>query len=446
MQKTNGVTAFQKGGKLKMRTFDIMQTIFNFFAMLYIHRFMCSFFDHTKKKKSKWWLCLYLIYPILTSALYFAVNYPILNLISNIVSLFLITFQYHAEMGQRIVATGLTYFCMAIIETACTVVTDYIGVSIFHTGTYQNIAGLITVNLFIFMASLIVCHLKNMRKAVPISRSLWIAIAVIPISSIIVILIVLQNDFLEQTQAIVIVVVFLIINSCTFFLYDALVASYNVKLQTALLAEEKECYYNQCQYMLQSEQEFLSFRHDIQNQLDMIYEFLRQESSDKILQCTSKIESKLIQNDIFSKTNNITLDSILNLKLTQAKRKGIEIKCSTSVPEDLHLDASDLMVVFGNLLDNAITASEQVKVNPFITVEVSYEKGMLFISIENSFQGKLIETDGQLFTTKKNKEQHGYGIDNVKRILEQYHGMIEFHHTESVFWVEIALYCTPSEH
>lgn len=32
-----------------MSMFDEMQTIFNFFSMLYIHRFMTAFFDSTEK-------------------------------------------------------------------------------------------------------------------------------------------------------------------------------------------------------------------------------------------------------------------------------------------------------------------------------------------------------------------------------------------------------------
>ncbi|MBQ8434821.1 MAG: GHKL domain-containing protein [Oscillospiraceae bacterium] len=58
---------------------------------------------------------------------------------------------------------------------------------------------------------------------------------------------------------------------------------------------------------------------------------------------------------------------------------------------------------------------------------------------------KIIEEHGRLFTTKRNKEQHGYGISNVKKILESYHGIIDFNHTKDVFRVDTALYCKPSE-
>ena len=148
---------------------------------------------------------------------------------------------------------------------------------------------------------------------------------------------------------------------------------------------------------------------------------------------------------MYSKTGNIELDSILNLKLSQAKQKGIQISCESDIPCDLQLNASDLMVILGNLLDNSITAAEKVKENPFIKVGVSYSKGMLFISIENAYFGKIIEINGHLLTTKNNKEHHGYGLSNVRKVLEAYHGIMEFEHTKNIFRVDAALYCKPSE-
>lgn len=427
-----------------MSMFDEMQTIFNFFSMLYIHRFMTAFFDSTEKRNVKYLWCLYFIYPLFTSIVYFEANYPIINLAANIIALFIISLQYRTGLGQRIIAVGLTFFCMVSVESACVAATNYLGASAFQTGTYKNIAGLAVCNLIIFAASLIIHNFKNMKKNILIPKNYWIAISGIPTLSIFAILLILHNN-VNQFQSIMIIIVFLLINGFIFYLYDALVSSYNLKIQSTLLAEEKEYYYNQCQYMQQSEQEINSFRHDVRNQLDMIYELLKHEPKDSIKECAEKLEKNLVSSSVYSKTGNIALDSILNLKLSQAKQKEIQISCKSEVPGDLQLNASDLMVILGNLLDNSITAAEKVKDDPFIKVEVSYSKGMLFISIENAYCGKIIEINGYLLTTKNNKEHHGYGLNNVKKVLEAYHGMVEFGHTKNIFRVDAALYCKPSE-
>lgn len=427
-----------------MSMFDIVQTIFNFFSILYIHRFMTAFFDQAEKRYIKYLWLLYFVYPLLTSIVYFKANYPIINLVANLIALFIITFQYRTSLGQRIIAVGLTFFCMVSVESACVAATNYLGASAFQSGTYKNIAGLVVYNLLIFAVSLIIHNFKNMKKNLLIPKSYWIAIAGIPTISIASILILLHSSKINQLQAIIVICAFAIINGFVFYLYDALVSSYNLKIQSTLLEEEKEYYYNQCQYMQQSEHEMNSFRHDVRNQLDMIYELLKHESKSCINEYAERLERNL-DSSVYSRTGNIELDSILNLKLSQAKQKGIQISCESDIPCDLQLNASDLMVILGNLLDNSITAAEKVKENPFIKVEVSYSKGMLFISIENTYCGKIIEINGHFLTTKNNKEHHGYGLSNVKKVLEAYHGMAEFEYTKNIFRVDATLYCKPSE-
>ena len=265
-----------------MNMFDIVQTIFNFFSMLYIHRFMTAFFDNAEKRNFKYLLCLYFVYPLLTSIVYFEANYPIINLAANVIALFIISFQYRTGLGQRIVAVGLTFFCMVSVESACVAATNYLGVSAFQSGTYKNIAGLVAYNLIIFTVSLIIHNFKNMKKNILMPRSYWIAISGIPTISIVSILIILHSGKINQLQALIVICAFAIINGFVFYLYDALVSTYNLKIQSALLAEEKEYYYNQCQYMLQSEKEMNSFRHDVRNQLDMIYELLKHESKNRL--------------------------------------------------------------------------------------------------------------------------------------------------------------------
>lgn len=428
-----------------MNMFDVVQTIFNFFSMLYIHRFMTAFFDSAEKRNIKYLWLLYLVYPLFTSTVYLEVNYPIINLAANVIALFIISLQYRTGLGQRIIAVGLTFFCMVSVESACVAATNYLGAPVFQTGTYKNIAGLVVYNVLIFAVSLIIHNLKNIKKNILMPTSYWLAIVGIPTISIATILAILHNGKVSQVQSIMVIIAFLIINGFIFYLYDALVSSYNLKIQSALLAEEKEYYYNQCQYMQQSEKKINSFRHDVKNQLDMIYELLKYESKSNIKEYVEKLEKNLGSNSVYSKTGNIALDSILNLKLSQAKQKGIQIICESEIPEDLQLNASDLMVILGNLLDNSITAAEKVKENPFIKIWVSYSKGMLFISIENAYCGKIIEINGHLLTTKNNKEHHGYGLSNVKKVLEAYHGMVEFDHTKNIFRVDAALYCKPSE-
>ncbi|MEI3516547.1 MAG: GHKL domain-containing protein [Clostridia bacterium] len=43
-------------------------------------------------------------------------------------------------------------------------------------------------------------------------------------------------------------------------------------------------------------------------------------------------------------------------------------------------------------------------------------------------------------TTKENKDQHGIGLNNVRKVVEKYDGEMDCHHTDDIFTVEILLY------
>ena len=81
---------------------------------------------------------------------------------------------------------------------------------------------------------------------------------------------------------------------------------------------------------------------------------------EETLKIHGKLEKNLWSEDMYSHTIHIALDAILNLKLSQAKQKGILATCNSNISKNLELDASDLMVMLGNLLDNAITVSKNV--------------------------------------------------------------------------------------
>ena len=46
--------------------------------------------------------------------------------------------------------------------------------------------------------------------------------------------------------------------------------------------------------------------------------------------------------------------------------------------------------------------------------------------------------DGELFTSKKDKKLHGYGLKSVKRIIKEYDGFFSFSVEEDVFKVKIS--------
>ena len=66
--------------------------------------------------------------------------------------------------------------------------------------------------------------------------------------------------------------------------------------------------------------------------------------------------------------------------------------------------------------------------------------GFQNIQIENSIKDTPKVRNGIYLTTKSRKEGHGIGLQNVKLVVEKYHGQMEICHTEKSFQVKILLY------
>ena len=84
---------------------------------------------------------------------------------------------------------------------------------------------------------------------------------------------------------------------------------------------------------------------------------------------------------------------------------------------------TDLSVLFGNALDNAIESVEKISDadKRLIHLTISREKSFLRIRVENCYEGE-INFVGGLPSTAKDARYHGYGMKSIRSIVEKYNG------------------------
>ena len=72
---------------------------------------------------------------------------------------------------------------------------------------------------------------------------------------------------------------------------------------------------------------------------------------------------------------------------------------------------------------------------------MQYEHGLLKLELENSYSGTLRISDGNYLTTKQmESSRHGYGLKNVRQVVEKYSGEIVFEQKDQSFRVKALLY------
>lgn len=166
-------------------------------------------------------------------------------------------------------------------------------------------------------------------------------------------------------------------------------------------------------------------RHDIKNVLILIRELINDEQYAKATEMLDKYstgQKNVNLAEIIS--NNIVLNYLLNRKINECRNNGIDMGCYV-LGDITGVDDMDLYILLENLCDNAIEAAAQSN-NPTIKLQISEDNGNLCIYIGNTTPGNVLKNNPDMNTTKKDKGMHGFGIMNIRDIIDKYNGTINY--------------------
>jgi sensor histidine kinase YesM len=90
-------------------------------------------------------------------------------------------------------------------------------------------------------------------------------------------------------------------------------------------------------------------------------------------------------------------------------------------------------------------ATAKVNGTKEIRFKLLYDRHCLFITVSNPYKGTLQKDKNTFITSKPNKQFHGYGLNNIKKMIKKYLGNIDIDNHNHVFTVNITLYDIETE-
>lgn len=179
-------------------------------------------------------------------------------------------------------------------------------------------------------------------------------------------------------------------------------------------------------------------RHDLKNQLLAIEMRIRNGDKEDALDYIHKISNQVINTKVIE-TNNETLNYIINSKIMTIESYKIQFqyKITNTLSK---IDPYDIVIIIGNLLDNAIEAQTYVEEKKSIELNIVDEAGHIVIEVINSYnKNNLIVQEGKLKSTKDDDNEHGFGIDNIKEVINKYNGeyKIDIQEGEFISYIRI---------
>ncbi len=177
--------------------------------------------------------------------------------------------------------------------------------------------------------------------------------------------------------------------------------------------------------------------HDLRHELDAIMSDADEEKRSYI----ANIRRDLDQYNAFATTGNESVDIILTEKSLLCNSKQIRFNYIVDGQALSFLKKAEMVALLGNIIDNAIEASEKEE-DPYRIIKLNIQKRNYLLHLECNNYAHGIESfslDNYASTKPSDNHLHGYGIKSIQYIVKRYGGSVDASLNEHVFSIEIAI-------
>lgn len=420
--------------------YDLMYVILNLLGTYITYKFMGIFFNR-EGVNTRLESISYVVYFFVTTIVYLNIGIPLINVIVNIVAFYLISLNYKAEIKNRVIAVVMIYFIMAAIETIIALLTNYYHGSLLQQSKYFSVAGMISIKIITFAVVSLLEKSRKIKLGEKIPRSYWLCLVLVPVASIYITLTIFSMSQVITEKVVISMILLLLLNVSVFYLYERLSAFFAEDMKKSILLEQNQFYDQQLKLMQEHLRAMSALKHDLKNHLYSVSTLIKDHRQKESLDYLSQMIEVCDHHKDYSRTQNITIDSILNFKLEQAKHKCINVTLDTQIPMNMQIASFDMTIILGNLLDNAMEALERVKSDQrYLKIWIKYNKGRLIIKVINPFEGSVKKEGEDLLTTKIEQVGHGIGLKSIKEVVQKYDGEIKITYEDHIFAVMLLMY------
>lgn len=184
--------------------------------------------------------------------------------------------------------------------------------------------------------------------------------------------------------------------------------------------------------IMERQEETRRLWHDIKKYMASMESLVANENREEAQKCLEQIQSVFsgIANAV--DTGNKQIDSILAYGMKKAGELGVTIRPEIWVDSRMNFPATDLFVIIGNTLDNAIEACCQIEEESarVVSIVIHQKNHLLLYEVSNPYNGKKLQRPGNV---------HGYGLKNVEACVARNNGLMDISKKHGIFAVSIQL-------
>ena len=184
-------------------------------------------------------------------------------------------------------------------------------------------------------------------------------------------------------------------------------------------------------------------RHDLRQHLAVVQSYIDRDDKAGLADYIDLYKSQMPPDTRERYCRNDVVNAIICYYASLARDSGIEFEAGVDYPDDCPVSDTDITVLLGNLLENAVEACRQEAVERrLITLRVKRRgSSSLLILVDNTCVTPVMFANGMPLSSKK--EGGGIGTASVSEIAARYGGTVQFEQNSEVFYASVLLQIVP---
>lgn len=232
------------------------------------------------------------------------------------------------------------------------------------------------------------------------------------------------------------------LNIFVFLFFDKTLERDQIKTQNIFYSTQLR-YFEKFNSELEKHQTELDMKnHDFKNHLISISGYLKENDHGQL---QSYLDEISISEPSLTYTGCTPIDALLHFYKKEFSERNVDFQITTHVPYKLPFKDSDLSIIIGNLLQNALDAQGvgQNQKEKKVVLSMNYDMYKLMINVENPFQTSLKRDGFERFLSTKqmySQKRRGLGLKSIEKTLEHYQHLMEINTDNNIFSVTIIIY------
>lgn len=226
----------------------------------------------------------------------------------------------------------------------------------------------------------------------------------------------------------------------TIMVYQRIKMNQREEKEDMILAEQMENVKSHISEVEKLYRDIRGLKHDMGTHIMIMENLLMKSEKEESEKYLLELKRKWSKTVTEIKTGNPVTDVILTEKQKEAKEKEVDFSCEFFYPVETKVEAFDVSIILNNAIANAIEAAKDCT-NPYVSVFSYRKKNAYMIEVRNSIKEnvRINEETGLPETTKRDTDNHGYGLINIRKVARKYYGDIDIEQEENSFLLSILL-------